>query len=84
MELKLTGALNAATVPALWATYSSQGACKKGCIIDLSGVSQIDSAGLAFLTALSRAVGGARFVNVPAKARILARAYDVEALLGDT
>jgi ABC-type transporter Mla MlaB component len=84
VDLKFSGALDATTVPALWAAHSSQGACKDGCVIDLAHVERIDSAGLAFVTALSRTLGGAQLINVPAKARVLARAYDVEALLGDS
>lgn len=84
LELKLTGTLDATTVPELWAAHSTQSACKDGCVIDMGGVAQIDSAGLAFVTALARTLGGARLINVPAKARVLARAYDVEALLGDS
>lgn len=83
LELKLTGALDVTTVPALWAAYSSQNACTDGCVIDLREVDRIDSAGLAFVTALSRTLGRARLINVPAKARVLARAYDVEALLDE-
>ncbi|MCS6997669.1 MAG: STAS domain-containing protein [Casimicrobiaceae bacterium] len=83
VELKFSGALDAATVPAHWAAHARAAAAADGWVIDLSGVDRIDSAGLAFLTALSRTLGGAQFVNVPAKARVLARAYDVEPLLGD-
>jgi len=79
--LTLSGALDRTTVPELWAKHASATSLQGG-VVSLAGVESIDSAGLALLTALRRK-HGIRLTDVPAAARTLARAYDVETLLDE-
>ena len=77
--MQLTGALTFANAHEVWEVFapSSVGAAS----IDVSGVTQVDSAGLALVSALKRKAGAqCRVVGLTAKLATLASAYDVEAL----
>ncbi|MCS6995541.1 MAG: STAS domain-containing protein [Casimicrobiaceae bacterium] len=84
MSIRLEGPLTVDTVPELWARLAGDpnapSSSHSAPFIDASAVTEIDSAGLAFLTALAR-VRRARLMCVPEKARALARTYGVQALL---
>ncbi len=77
--MQLSGPLTFANVPTVWGTFvvDAVGAER----IDVSAVTEVDSAGLALITALKRKAGPqCRVVGLTAKLATLASAYDVEAL----
>ena len=77
--MQLSGALTFANVPTVWDTFAptAQGEDR----IDVSGVTEVDSAGLALISALKRQAGPqCRVVGLTSKLATLASAYDVEAL----
>lgn len=84
--MKIEGELTYANANARWQALSREAIAARE--IDCSGVTHIDSAGLALLTALLRAdtegnLGGAstrRLIHATPEIRRLARAYDVDAL----
>lgn len=79
------GALTFATCDAVWRQLSASGALRGMGRVDLSGVSDADSAGLALLLAwraARRAAGGdVAFDGVPERLRLLARLTGAEPLL---
>jgi len=85
----LTGALTFDTVPQLW----SQGgpllaaAAAATTEVDLAGVGQVDSAGLALLVAWQAQVQGAggvlHFRSMPERLLAIARISEAQAFLGD-
>jgi len=85
----LTGALTFDTVPQLW----SQGgpllaaAAAATTEVDLAGVGQVDSAGLALLVAWQAQVQGAggvlRFRSMPERLLAIARISEAQTILGD-
>ena len=77
--MQLSGALTFANVPTVWDTYASAAAGTER--IDVSAVTEVDSAGLALISALKRIAGPqCRVVGLTSKLATLASAYDVEAL----
>lgn len=80
--MMLEGDLTQHTVPALMPRAAALAALPQ---IDLSAVTRVDSAGLAFLLELvrhrDRREGALRFVNVPAQLRQLAKFFAVETTL---
>jgi phospholipid transport system transporter-binding protein len=80
--LHLEGAVTMDTVPALAA--QAPATCAGGIDrVDLAGVTEFDSAGIALALELRRVHGaGLRFVNLPAAARNLARLYSITGPLG--
>ncbi len=77
--MQLSGALTFANVPTVWDTFVADAAGKER--IDVSAVTEVDSAGLALITALKRAAGPqCRVVGLTSKLATLASAYDVETL----
>jgi phospholipid transport system transporter-binding protein len=82
---RLSGALNFATVRTLLAEGQSAINGGRAAIIDLSAVSQSDSAGLAllieYLSIAKEAKRALHYENIPAQIQELARLSEVEALL---
>ena len=77
--MQLTGALTFANAHEVWAVFAP--AAEGTAAIDVSGVTQVDSAGLALVSALKRKAGAqCRVVGLPPKLATLASAYDVGAL----
>lgn len=77
--MQLSGDLTFATVGEVWAGSAPVVAGEAS--IDVSAVNQVDSAGLALISALRRKAGPqCRVVGLTAKLATLASAYDVEAL----
>ena len=77
--MQLSGALTFANVPTAWETFAPTAAGEDR--IDVSAVTEVDSAGLALISALKRAAGPqCRVVGLTSKLATLASAYDVEAL----
>ena len=77
--MQLTGALTFANAHEVWEVFAHSAAGTAS--IDVSGVTEVDSAGLALISALKRKAGTqCRFVGLPPKLATLASAYDVEAL----
>ena len=77
--MKLTGALTVANAHEIWAVFAPS--AEGNASIDVSGVTQVDSAGLALLSALKRKAGAqCRVIGLTPKLAALASAYDVEAL----
>lgn len=77
--MQLTGALTFANVPTLWEGLAADARGAER--IDVSAVTEVDSAGLALISALKRRAGPqCRVVGMTSKLAALARAYDVEAL----
>ncbi|MEO7255084.1 MAG: STAS domain-containing protein [Casimicrobium sp.] len=77
--MQLSGPLTFANVPALWTAFAVDAVGAER--IDVSAVSEVDSAGLALISALKRIAGPqCRVVGLTAKLATLASAYDVEAL----
>mgnify|MGYP000692189413 CR=1 FL=1 len=77
--MQLAGALTFANVHEVWAVAapSAEGHAS----IDVSGVTQVDSAGLALISALKRKAGAqCRVIGLTPKLATLASAYDIEAL----
>ncbi len=77
--MQLTGELTLANVHEIWAGASVDviGATE----IDVSAVTRVDSAGLALITALRRKAGSqCTLTGFTPDLRVLAAAYDVEAL----
>ena len=79
--LRFGGALVRAAVPALWRTAAAQAGGAR--CIDIGGVTAIDSAGLALLSALAHAAGrDAEVVGAPPGLPELRAAYRLDAALG--
>lgn len=80
--LHVSGAVTGPAVPALWRNARPQ--CAGARRIDISGVTRIDSAGLALLSALVDAAGsaGIEVVGAPAGLADLRAAYRLDAALG--
>ena len=81
--LRFSGALVREAVPALWREARTHAAGARG--IDMSAVERIDSAGLALLSAIAGAAGGAGRVEVagdPPGLADLRAAYRLDAALG--
>jgi ABC-type transporter Mla MlaB component len=77
--MQLSGELTFANTHAVWDAFAPDAAGMDQ--IDVSGVTQVDSAGLALISALKRKAGAqCRVVGLTAKLATLASAYDVEAL----
>ena len=77
--MQLSGALTFANAHEAWASFAPSAAGAAS--IDVSGVTQVDSAGLALISALKRKAGAeCRIVGLTPKLATLASAYDVEAL----
>ena len=77
--MQLTGEITFASAHSVWDNFAPAAAGDQ--VIDVSGVTQVDSAGLALISALKRKAGAqCRVVGLPAKLATLASAYDVEAL----
>ena len=77
--MELAGALTFANVHEVWAVYAPS--AEGNASIDVSGVTQVDSAGLALISALKRKAGGqCRVIGLTPKLATLASAYDIEAL----
>ena len=77
--MQLSGALTFANVPTVWASMVADAPGNER--IDVSAVTEVDSAGLALITALKRKAGSqCRLVGLTAKLATLASAYDIEAL----
>lgn len=80
--MPLTGELSFATVPALLARAEEW---QSEAVIDLSAVTQADSAGLAFLLELSRrakkAGGAVRYTQVPAQLAALIAFFELDSVL---
>ena len=77
--MELTGALTFANANEVWAVLAPTADGQAS--IDVSGVTQVDSAGLALISALKRKAGTqCRVVGLTPKLATLASAYDVEAL----
>jgi phospholipid transport system transporter-binding protein len=77
--MKPTGALTFANAHELWESLVPSAPGSE--TIDVSGVTQVDSAGLALISALKRKAGTqCRVVGLTPKLVALASAYDVEAL----
>jgi phospholipid transport system transporter-binding protein len=77
--MQLTGALTFSNAREVWEALSPTASGKA--TIDLSAVTQVDSAGLALISALKREAGAqCRVIGLTAKLATLASAYDVETL----
>ena len=77
--MQLSGALTFANVPTVWDTFAADAVGKER--VDVSAVTEVDSAGLALISALKRRAGAqCRVVGLTSKLATLASAYDVEAL----
>ena len=77
--MQLTGALTFANARAAWDVFAPSATGTE--TIDVSGVTQVDSAGLALISALKRKAGvQCRVVGFTPKLAALASAYDVEPL----
>ena len=77
--MQLTGALTFANAHEVWDVFAP--AADGNATIDVAGVTQVDSAGLALISALKRKAGAqCRVVGLTPKLATLASAYDVEAL----
>ncbi len=77
--MQLSGALTFTNVPTVWDTFAPTAAGEDR--IDVSAVTEVDSAGLALISALKRQAGSqCRVVGFTSKLATLASAYDVEAL----
>ena len=77
--MQLSGALSFANAHAVWEVFAPSAAGVS--TIDVSGVTDVDSAGLALISALRRKSGPAcRVIGLTPKLATLASAYDVEAL----
>lgn len=77
--MQLVGSLTFANVHEAWEVFAPSAAGTES--IDVSGVTEVDSAGLALISALKRKAGEqCRVVGLTAKLATLASAYDVEAL----
>ena len=77
--MQLSGALTFANVPTVWDTFAPTAFGEDR--IDVSAVTEVDSAGLALISALKRQAGPqCRVVGLTSKLATLASAYDVEAL----
>lgn len=81
----VAGQLGFETVPALWRRLREQGLLTSARSVDLSGVTEADSAGLALLVAwraAREAAGGQlRFEAVPERLQALARLTEAQSLL---
>lgn len=77
--MQLSGALTFANVHERWAVFAP---VAPGTVaIDVSAITEVDSAGLALISALKRKAGAqCRITGLTAKLAALASAYDVEAL----
>lgn len=84
-RFRVTGILGFETVKALLATSRQQFAGAKQIEVDLTGVTQGDSAGLALLIEWLRIAQGAgksiRYTGIPDQLRALARISEVDELL---
>jgi phospholipid transport system transporter-binding protein len=77
--MQLAGALTFANAHAVWSDFAPEASGTT--TIDVSAVTEVDSAGLALISALRRAAGPqCRVVGLTSKLATLASAYDVEAL----
>ena len=77
--MQLSGALTFANVPTVWDTFAADAVGKER--VDVSAVTEVDSAGLSLISALKRRAGAqCRVVGLTSKLATLASAYDVEAL----
>ena len=77
--MQLAGALTFAHVHEVW--EASAATAVGATAIDVSGVTQVDSAGLALISALKRKAGThCRVIGLTPKLATLASAYDVDAL----
>ena len=80
------GPMTFETVGALWSQSRGEFDAGKTLLIDLDGVTAVDSAGLSLLVEWVRwarqRAGAASFTHVPAKLRALARIGELEGLLG--
>ena len=77
--MQLSGELTFANAHQVWDVFAPEAAGKA--TIDVSAVTQVDSAGLALISALKRKAGAqCRVVGLTSKLATLASAYDVEAL----
>ena len=77
--MQLTGALTFANAHQVWDVFAPSAAGSEA--VDVSRVTQVDSAGLALISALARKAGTqCRVVGLTPKLATLASAYDVEAL----
>lgn len=77
--MQLTGELTLANAHEVWARVDGDivGAAE----IDVTAVTKVDSAGLALITALRRKAGAqCRIIGFTPDLKVLAAAYDVEAL----
>ncbi len=77
--MQLAGTLTFANAHEVWEVFapSAEGSAS----IDVSAVTQVDSAGLALISALKRKAGPqCSVVGLTPKLAVLASAYDVEAL----
>lgn len=80
--LRVSGAVTGDTVPALWRSARPQ--CAGARRIDIGGVTRLDSAGLALLSALADAAdsAGIEVVGSPPGLADLRAAYRLDAALG--
>ena len=77
--MQLSGELTFANAHEVWEVFAPTSAGMT--TIDVSGVTQVDSAGLALISALKRKAGAhCKVVGLTPKLATLASAYDVEAL----
>lgn len=77
--MQLAGTLSFANAHAAWAVFAPNAAGATA--IDVSGVTEVDSAGLALISALKRKAGTqCRIVGLTPELATLASAYGVEAL----
>ena len=77
--MQLSGELTFANAHEVWAVFAPDADGKE--TIDVSGVTRVDSAGLALISALKRKAGAqCRVIGLTSKLATLASAYDVEAL----
>jgi ABC-type transporter Mla MlaB component len=77
--MQLVGALTFANAHEVWEVFAPAAAGIAS--IDVSSVTEVDSAGLALITALKRKAGAqCQVVGLTPKLATLASAYDVEAL----
>jgi phospholipid transport system transporter-binding protein len=77
--MQLIGALTFANAHAVWGAFAPSAGGNT--LIDVTAVTQVDSAGLALISALKRKAGAqCRVVGLTAQLATLASAYDVEAL----
>lgn len=77
--MRIEGELTFANVHEVWGAFAPDAEGKA--MIDVSAVTQVDSAGLALISALKRRAGAqCRVVGLTSKLATLASAYDVQAL----